>query len=338
MSVFSHPDHDGHELVQFVHDPTTGLRAIIAIHSTVLGPAGGGIRFHPYPTEEAAVTDVLRLSRAMTQKMAIGEVPLGGGKSVIIGDPRRDKSHALLEAFGDAVECLGGRYICGEDIGMRPVDMDVVARRTAHARGTSTGTGDTAPLTAHTVFAAMEAAVAHRLGSGLAGRSVAIQGVGAVGARLAAAAAAVGARVVVADVDDQTARVVASDVGGTVVAPTEVLSADVDVLAPCALGGVLSEQTIPTVRAAVVCGAANNQLATPTDADRLHAAGILYVPDYVANIGGVYSAVGGEKAQAAAARVGLRVTDLLERAEAEGVSPAVAADRRVAEILDGAPR
>lgn len=341
MSVLGHAEFDGHELVQFVHDPDSGLRAIIAIHSTVLGPAGGGIRFFPYPTEDAAIADVLRLSKAMTNKMAIGGVPLGGGKSVIWGDPATDKTEARLEAFGEAVERLGGRYICGEDVGMRPEDMDVVARRTAHARGTSAGSGDTAPLTAHTVYSAMLAAVAHRFGRPvLDGRRVAIQGVGAVGAKVAALAAGAGADVLVADVDPAAVERVVADLGATPVGVDEVLAADVDVLVPCALGGVLSEASIPTIRAAIVCGAANNQLATSADAERLHAAGILFVPDYVANIGGVYSAVidraGEDRARAMADEVGPRVARLLADAEAAGESPSAAADRQVAEILAGA--
>jgi leucine dehydrogenase len=336
LTVLSHPEFDDHELVEFVTDGRSGLVAIIAIHSTVLGPAGGGIRFFPYASEMDAVTDVLRLSKAMTNKMAMGEVPLGGGKSVILGDPRTDKTEALLEAYGDAVEALGGRYICGEDMGMTPDDMEVVARRTDHARGTASGSGDTSPLTAHTVFLSIRAAVRHRLGTGLDGIRVAVQGAGAVGSKLVAKLADAGAAVLVADVDPGAA----SRTGAEVVGIDEVLAADVDVLAPCAMGGVLSASTIPTIRASIVCGAANNQLATPADAERLRAADVLYVPDYVANIGGVYSAVidrkGADVARAKADAVEGRVIDLLERAEAEGTSPAAAADRRVAEILAAA--
>jgi leucine dehydrogenase len=333
VTVLGHPEFDGHELVEFVTDRASGLSAIIAIHSTVLGPAGGGIRFFPYGSEDAAITDVLRLSKAMTAKMAVGEVPLGGGKSVILGDPRTEKTEALLEAYGDAVEALGGRYICGEDMGMTPEDMEVVARRTEHARGTASGSGDTSPLTAHTVFLSIRAAVRHRLGRGLDGVRVAVQGAGAVGSKLVGMLVDAGAEVVVADVDVDAA----SRTGVDVVGVDEVLSADVDVLAPCAMGGVLSASAIPTIRASIVCGAANNQLATSADAGRLRDRGVLYVPDYVANIGGVYSAVidrkGADVARAKADAVEGRVTDLLERADAEGTSPAVAADRRVAEIL-----
>jgi leucine dehydrogenase len=336
VSVLSHPEFDGHELVEFVTDRDSGLVAIIAIHSTVLGPAGGGIRFFPYESEADAVTDVLRLSKAMTHKMAMGEVPLGGGKSVILGDPRTDKTEALLEAYGDAVEALGGRYICGEDMGMTPDDMEVISRRTAHARGTASGSGDTSPLTAHTVFLSIRAAVRHRLGSGLEGIRVAVQGTGAVGSKVVALLERAGASVLVADIDAASA----ASTGAEVVGVDEVLSADVDVLAPCARGGVLSAGSIPSIRATVVCGAANNQLAEPADADRLAAAGILYVPDYVANIGGVYSAVidrkGADVAQAKADAVEGRVADLLGRAEADGITPAAAADRRVAEILAAA--
>jgi leucine dehydrogenase len=341
MGVFTHPEFAGHELVEYVHEAFSGLRAIIAIHSTVLGPAGGGIRFHPYPDDDAALTDVLRLSRAMTNKMAMGGVPLGGGKSVIIGDPTRDKSDAVLEAFGSAVEALGGRYICGEDVGMAPRDMDVVARRTVHARGTTAGSGDTAPLTARTVMGAMVAAVAHRFGSPeLGGRRVAIQGVGAVGSTLARMLVAAGAEVVLADIDAERSARLAEDLGATAVGADRILAFPADVLAPCALGAVLSEATIPTIAASIVCGAANNQLATTADGDRLHATGVLYVPDYVANVGGVYSAVsdrrGVDVAEAKADAVGPRVAALLERASAAGVAPVVAADAMVDEILAAA--
>ncbi len=337
--LFDHPEFDAHELVQFVEDEPSGLRAIIALHSTTLGPAAGGIRFHPYPSETLALTDVLRLSRAMTAKMAFGEVPMGGGKSVIIGDPRSLKSVDLLHAFGRAVDRLGGRYICGEDMGMTPEDMDVVATETRWATGRASGSGDTSPLTAVTVFDAVRAAAIHLWGpAGLEGRVVAVQGLGAVGGKLARRLVEVGVRVVGSDPDPARAAEAAAR-GITLVDPGEILAAECDILAPCAFGGVLSAETIPTIRAEVVCGAANNQLATSKDADRLAEAGILYVPDYAANIGGVYSGVIGLKgktaadAQALADRVFPRVLDLLDEATRLAITPSEAADRVVADRL-----
>ena len=337
--VFSHPEFDDHQLVEFITDEAAGLRAIIAIHSTVLGPAGGGIRFHPYPTAAEALTDALRLSRAMTAKMAIGMVPMGGAKSVIIGDPRSAKTKELLQAFGRAVDGLGGSYICGEDMGVTPEDMDVIGGETRWAVGRASGTGDTSPLTSFTVFQAITAAAEYEWGSrDLVGRTVAVLGLGAVGGRLALRLVETGARVVGADTDPGAVRR-AEEAGVEIVGTAEVLGVECDLLAPCAFGGVLSTETIPAIRALIVCGAANNQLATSADARLLHERGILYVPDYVANIGGVYSAVGGLKGKteadaiAKAERVFPRVLDLLARARDEGVTPSEAADRTVREIL-----
>lgn len=337
--VFSHPEFDDHQLVEFVADEASGLRAIIAIHSTVLGPAGGGIRFHPYPTAAEALTDALRLSRAMTAKMAIGMVPMGGGKSVIIGDPRSTKTTELLQAFGRAVDGLGGSYICGEDMGITPEDMDVIGGETKWAVGRASGSGDTSPLTSFTVFQAIIAAAEYTWGSRqLVGRTVAIQGLGAVGGRLAMRLVESGARVIGADTDPNAVRR-AEEAGVEIVGTSEILDVACDLLAPCAFGGVLSAETIPSIRASIVCGAANNQLATSADAGLLHARGILYIPDYVANIGGVYSGVGGLKgkteadAMTKAERVFPRVLDLLARAEEEGVTPSEAADRTVREII-----
>ncbi len=342
MRVFSHPEYDAHELVEFTSDAATGLRAIIALHSTVLGPAGGGIRFHPYATEEAALTDALRLSRAMTAKMAMGRVPMGGGKTVIIGDPRTMKTPGLLRAFGRTVENLGGRYICGEDMGVTPEDMDTIGSETRWAVGRASGSGDTSPLTSFTVFEAIRAAAAHVWGSpDVAGRVVAVQGLGAVGRRLAARLIEGGARVIGADVDS-SAMAIAAEAGVEIVSVEEILGVPCDVLAPCAFGGVLSEASIPGIRAAIVCGAANNQLATSADAPRMGSRRLLYIPDYVANIGGVYSGVNGLKgkteadAQALADKVFGRVAELLVRSEKEGITPSEAADRAVAEILANA--
>lgn len=342
MTVLSHPEFDGHELVEFVTDRRSGLVAIIAIHSTVLGPAGGGIRFFPYASEMDAVTDVLRLSKAMTNKMAMGEVPLGGGKSVILGDPRTDKTEALLEAYGDAVEALGGRYICGEDMGMTPDDMEVVARRTDHARGTASGSGDTSPLTAHTVFLSIRAAVRHRLGTGLDGIRVAVQGVGHVGEPLVRRLVDAGARVIIADVDAERVAALESELGVVAEDPAKIHMVAADIFSPCAMGASVNDDTIDQLGARIVCGSANNQLADERHGEILHERHIVYVPDYVANAGGAISALRERvhyephEFEDRIESIGRRVHDILERSARTGEAPSDAADSIAAEIVEAA--
>jgi len=343
MAVFENASFDDHELVNFVSDRESGLRAIIAIHSTVMGPAGGGVRMYPYPSSAEALHDVLRLSRAMTCKIALLGLPAGGGKTVVIGDPRRDKSEAVLEALGRAVEQLGGRYICAEDVGTTPEDMAVIRRTTSHVTGLPDQGGDTSPLTGYGVFHAIRSAVRHRLGrDGLDGVTVAIQGAGGVGRSLAPHLASAGARISIADVVPEAARRVAEEVGGTVVSPEQVLSLDVDVLAPCALGAVLNDETLPGIRAAIICGGANNQLGDDRHGQTLHERGILFVPDYVANSGGVISGVAGlmglgeEEARKRAEEIYDTCMRVFERAEREGVSTNQAAERMAREIVEAA--
>ena len=336
--MFEHPEYDGHEELMFAHDEASGLRAIVALHSTRLGPAGGGIRMYPYPSEAEAITDVLRLSKGMSNNMAIAGVPFGGGKSVIIGDPKTDKSEALLLAFGDLVERLAPRYICGEDVGTNPADMSVIARRTGQVLGLPGKSGDPSPTTARTVHAAMRAAVRHRDGRTLDGLTVAVQGIGHVGRVLCDLLAEDGAHLLVADVDEAAVAWAADRHGARIVDPDQIHRTEADVLAPCALGGTLHAATIGEIRAGVVCGSANNQLSEPDDAARLAARQILYVPDYVANVGGVYSATteldGHDRdLDEAVAAVGARVTALLERSTAERVTPSEAADRLAADLI-----
>ena len=290
MSVFSHPDFDSHELVVFGADAGSGLRAIIAVHDTTLGPGVGGCRMYPYASDEAALMDVLRLSRGMTYKSALAGLPLGGGKSVIVGDPRKDKSPALLRAMGAFIDSLGGRYVAAEDSGTAPADLAVMAERTRHVSGLAAQdhAGDPSPSTARGVFLGIRTAVRHRLGAdSCAGLRVAIQGLGHVGFRLAALLREDGATVYGADVHAENVERARRELGLQAVDSRDILSLDVDVLAPCALGGVLNAQSIPALRAGIVAGAANNQLSTPADGARLAQRGILYCPDFLINAGGI---------------------------------------------------
>jgi leucine dehydrogenase len=339
--IFDHPEFDGHERVLHVLDPSVGLRAIVAIHRGRGGMAAGGVRFRPYASEEVALADVLRLSRAMTYKNVLAELPLGGAKSVIFGDPARDKTPELLRAFGRIVESLGGTYMCGPDVGTSSEDMDVIASETRHVGATTRQMGSSAPPTAAGVFRGLEALATHLFGSrDLRGLHVAVQGAGAVGSDLADRLVAADARITVADVDlDATARV-AARTGASVVPPEEILSVDADLLSPCALGGVLSSESIPGLLVQGICGAANNQLATEADGRRLWDRGIAFVPDFVASAGGVI-------AGAAAAHLydpremrgkldGIydRALAILRRADAEGRPPSEVARRMAEEALE----
>lgn len=327
-----------HEQVVFCRDEPSGLRAIIAIHSTALGPALGGTRFHPYASEDDAVLDVLHLSTAMSYKNALAGLGHGGGKAVILGDPTRDKTEALLRAYGRFVQSLGGRYITACDVGTYVGDMDVVARESEYVTGRSLshgGAGDSSILTAFGVFQGMRAAAQHVWGSPtLSARRVGISGVGKVGTLLVDHLLADGAQVVVADISDQAiARVTAAHPEVAVVADTEALVREpIDVYAPCALGSALDDPTVTVLRAKIVCGGANNQLAHPGVEKYLDERGILYAPDYVVNAGGVVQVadeIGGFDFQRAHARVA-KIFDttraILELADRDGVPPAVAAD------------
>lgn len=282
--------HPGHEQVLRVSEPSLGLTGFIALHSTALGPAAGGLRMRPYASEEAALEDVLRLSRGMTYKNAAAGLPLGGGKAVIMGDPAT-KTPEMLEAFGRAIETLKGHYWTAEDMGMSPEDMAHVARGTAHVAGLADGdyaSGDPSPITAQGIFNAIRVTARHRFGSDdLTGRSVALQGLGHVGDYLARLLDKAGARLIVADIDAGRSARLAAELGATAVDARQILGVEADILAPCAIGAVLNETTIPALKVAAVAGGANNQLATAEDGARLAARGILYAPDFVANAGGI---------------------------------------------------
>jgi valine dehydrogenase (NAD+) len=343
VAVFDRTDHlkgAGHEQVVFCQDPQSGLRAIIAIYSTALGPALGGTRFYPYPDEESALSDVLNLSKAMAYKAAVSGVDLGGGKAVLIGDPATQKSEPLLRAYGRMVEALGGRYFTAADVGTYVEDMDVIAKETRFVTGRSPehgGAGNSAVLTAFGVFQAMRAAAEHAWGTAsLAGRRVAVEGVGKVGHLLVGHLLDDGASVVVSDVNEAAVSRVLADHPQVERASVEDLPRlDVDVYAPCALGGSLDDELLPHLRAAVVCGAANNQLAHPGVEKVLADRGVLYVPDYVANAGGLIQVedealndhFSFDRAKAKAARIHDTTLAVFRLADAEGVPPAVAADR-----------
>jgi len=296
MTVFEAPEFAEHDEVVFCRDSRSGLRAIIAIHDTAFGPAVGGCRMWPYETETEAIRDALRLSRGMSYKSAMAGLPLGGGKSVIIGDPRRDKTEALLRAFGRCIDRLGGRYVAAEDVGLSVEDIETIGLETRHVAGLSMSrgaSGDPSPLTACGVYEGMRAAVRHRLGrEGLGGLRIAVQGLGHVGMRLCEHLHQEGAELLVADLDAGAVEAAVRAFGAKAVPADLILAQEVDVVAPCALGAVLDDESIPRLRARVIAGAANNQLAEERHGVELAERGILYAPDYVINAGGIINVAG----------------------------------------------
>jgi leucine dehydrogenase len=335
MSLFTHPEFDGHETVVFCHDAESGLKAIIAIHNTRRGPAVGGCRMWPYATEEEALTDALRLARGMTYKNALADLDFGGGKSVIIGDPQHDKSEPLFRAMGRFVEGLGGRYIIAEDVGTSVEDAEIMELETGFVAGTRAGgAGDPSPSTAYGVFMGIRAAAAHKLGrNSLDGLRVAVQGLGHVGYRLCRYLKGDGAELTVTDIhEDNVARAV-TDFGAAAVAPDAIYGVDSQVFAPCALGAVINDETIPLLKARIVAGSANNQLAEPRHGQELTKRGVLYAPDYVINAGGVinisHEGPSYDKAEAVehVARIHDTLRAIFARAEAENVPTSEAADR-----------
>lgn len=344
MRIFEKLGEYNYEQVVFCHDGSTGLRAIIAIHNTTLGPALGGCRMYPYASEDAAVTDALRLARGMTYKAAASGLNLGGGKSVIIGDPQKDKSEALFRSFGRYIETLGGRYITAEDVGTSPEDMANIQVETSFVVGvdkTYGGSGDPSPFTALGVFQGMRACAEERFGTdSLAGRTVAVQGLGHVGYHLCRLLSEAGARLVVADVREESVERVVREFGAEAVEPGEILSVECDVFAPCALGGVLDDRTVPQLRCKVVAGSANNVLLEPRHGEMLAKRGILYAPDYVINAGGVINVADeleGYNEQRATKRV-MRIFEsikaVIEVAKRDGVPTHVAADTLAIERVE----
>ena len=345
LRLFEMMEEMGHEQVGFFHDGPAGYRGIIAIHSTRLGPAVGGTRLWKYANEEDAIIDALRLSRGMTYKCAVAGVPLGGGKSIIIGDNTVRDREKLFRAHGRFVERLGGRYITAEDVGTSPSDMELIALETSYVGGLVGKGGDPSPWTGLGVFRAMQAAAQLRWGSDdLREKRVVIQGCGNVGHHLAKELHAAGARLSVSDVDAAKAKRLAEEFNGEVVSPDSVFSADADVFAPCALGGIINDQTIPQLKAEIVCGGANNQLLGERHGDELEARGIVYAPDYVANAGGVLS--GGadlfgwttEKVKEKVLAIYETMLSVFEIAKSQGIPTYKAADhlaeRRLREGVD----
>ncbi len=296
MSVFAHPEFDHHEHLSFVHDEKSGLRAILAVHNTRLGPALGGTRFYPYGSDEEALTDVLRLSRGMTCKSAMARLPLGGGKSVIIGNPKTDKTPELLHAFGRGLNALGGLYIAAEDSGTSVPDMKRIHEVTefvtgfhdkvdeqGHAR-----TGDPSPATAYGCYMGIRAAVKHHLGAdSLNGLTVGIQGLGSVGYRLGRLLVGGGARLIVTDVNEEVLAQARDELGAEVVSTEAIYDQALDVFAPCALGATVTPETVDRLQAGIIAGAANNQLDRAETGQLLFDRGVCYAPDYVINAGGV---------------------------------------------------
>ncbi|HEY8543977.1 MAG TPA: Glu/Leu/Phe/Val dehydrogenase [Acidimicrobiales bacterium] len=336
-AVFDVVDAGGCEQVVFCNHPPSGLRAIIAIHSTTLGPALGGTRFYPYANERDALVDVCRLARGMTYKHAACGNDLGGGKAVILGDPAQLRSEPLLRAYARFVDGLAGRYLTAEDVGTTQADMDLVRRETPYVTGVSEslgGSGDPSPATAWGVLWAMRATAERLWGSSsLAGRHVCISGVGKVGSALAGHLAEEGAKLTVADVDGTKASRVAERHGALVVAPEVAHTVGCDIFAPCALGAVLNRHSIGELGCAAVVGSANNQLETEADAVRLAERGILYAPDFVANAGGVINIAeepnGYDRDRAYQRITGIHATllDVYARADAERITPSEAANR-----------
>jgi len=339
------PDFDAHEEVHFITDEKCGLCAIIAVHSTHLGPAAGGARFWHYADSTDALTDALRLSRGMSYKNAMAGLPLGGGKSVILADEARHKTPDMLHAFGKAVDHLGGRYVTAEDVGMSVADMIEVARNTRHvaglpAQGKDVG-GDPGPHTSLGVFLGLKAAVKHALGKdSVEGLHIAVQGAGSVATGVALHACAEGAKLSIADVDPAKAKKLADATRGTVVSPDDILELEADVLSPNALGAIFEEASIAALKVPIVAGGANNQLATPEDGERLHARGILYAPDYVINAGGIINVCTEYLGDGDASLVRKRIEGIPSRLEqiwseskASGRDPAAVADAMAQRLI-----
>jgi len=339
------PDFDDHEALHLVRDAPSGLMAIIAIHSTHLGPAAGGTRFWHYAEREAAIIDALRLSRGMSYKNAMAGLAMGGGKAVILSDSTGTKTPEMIAAFAKAVDTLGGRYVTAQDVGMSAGDMVAISKGTRFVSGLppkqGEAGGDPGPTTAMGVFLGVKAAVRRALGrDDLSGVHIAIQGVGSVGGGLARHAAAAGARITLADKNGEHANALAAQIGAQVVSADAIMAVEADVFSPCALGAILTEQSIADLRVAVVAGGANNQLATPADGDRLQARSILYAPDYVINAGGIINVAleylgGGDRAavDAKVAQIPDRLVAVWDGSEATGENPARVADAMAQKLI-----
>lgn len=343
MSLFEHPEFDHHDEVAFCHDEESGLKAIIAVHDTTLGPSLGGTRLWNYASSAEAVTDVLRLSRGMTYKSAISGLPLGGGKAVIIGDAKKIKSEQLFRAYGRFINSLGGKYITAEDVNIKTSDIDIVAQETQHVAGTGAKAGNPSPHTALGTYLGLKAAAKHRLGSeDLQGVKIAVQGLGAVGYDFAKYCREDGAELIVTDINEESLQRAKTELGAKVVGLNEIYAVDADIYAPCALGATINDDTLKQLKCKIIAGSANNQLATPQHDQLLKEMGILYAPDYVINAGGVIH-VCSEATNMSLTETEQRVRDiyhtldkLFARAAEENRPTGELADQMAREIIESA--
>ncbi|WP_445766876.1 Leu/Phe/Val dehydrogenase [Rheinheimera sp.] len=342
MAIFNHSEFDNHEQVVFCSDAETGLKAIIAVHSTALGPAVGGCRLWQYESDEAAVNDVLRLSRGMTYKNAMAGLPLGGGKSVIIGDAKSIKSEALFRAFGRMVHRLSGSYYSAEDVNITTGDIMTVNKETPYVAGLEGKSGNPAPFTALGTYRGIKAAALHKFGSdSLEGKTVAVQGLGSVGFYLCEHLHKEGAKLIVTDINQDAVQRAVSQFGATAVGLNEIYAVDADIYAPCALGATINDDTLPQLKVKVVAGCANNQLKEARHGAVLREKGILYAPDYVINAGGIINVAsemrpeGYSEAESTAKVMAIYDTllNIFRRADAEGQSTSVIADLMAQEII-----
>lgn len=344
MEIFKYMEKYDYEQLVFCHDKQSGLKAIIAIHDTTLGPALGGTRMWTYESEEAAIEDALRLARGMTYKNAAAGLNLGGGKTVIIGDPRKDKSEELFRAFGRYVQGLNGRYITAEDVGTTVSDMDLIHEETNYVTGISPAfgsSGNPSPVTAYGVYRGMKAAAKAAFGTdSLEGKVIAIQGVGNVAYNLCRHLHEEGATLIVTDIHKESVKRAVDEFGASAVDPNEIYGVDCDIYAPCALGAVINDETIPQIKAKVIAGAANNQLKDTKHGDILHKMGIIYAPDYVINAGGVINVADelyGYNRDRAMKKVELVYTNIekvIEISKRDGIPTYLAADRMAEERIE----
>jgi len=348
MAAFEDPAFDDHERIIFCRDAKTGLKAIIAIHSTTLGPAAGGTRLWAYESDEAALHDVLRLSHAMSYKNAMAGLKFGGGKAVIIKTPDFDGTDALYEKYAGFVDQLNGAYVTAEDVGMSVEIMETIARKTKYVSGLSAkeghAGGDPSPKTSFGIFKGIEAAVVFQLGrDSVDGLTVAVQGVGNVGYHLCGFLAKAGAKLLVADIDEARVKRVCNEFGATAVAPDAIVMQKADVLAPCALGATINAISIPTLQTTIIAGGANNQLETPEDGQALSTAGVLYAPDYVINAAGIinvaseyYGDADDDEVLRRIAEISPRLTGIFEAAKQSGKPTNVVADEMARKIIETA--
>ncbi len=336
MELFSHMEKDDYEQVVFCHDKASGLKAVIAVHDTTLGPALGGVRMWTYDSEEDAVTDALRLSRGMTYKNAAAGLNMGGAKTVVMADPKKDKSEALFRALGRFIESLNGRYIAAEDVGTSVQDMEYIRMETTHVAGLGQGSGNPSPFTSLGVFQGIKAAAKEVYGSDdLAGKKVAIQGMGNVGYGVAKLLKKAGAQLIVTDIFEDNVNKAVKELGAKAVKPDEIIGVDCDIFTPCALGAIINDDTIDQLKCKIVSGSANNQLAENKHGDILQKRGILYVPDYIINAGGVInvaaefepSGYSKEKSTEKVEALYDVVTQVIETSKKENIPTYKAADR-----------